>query len=286
MVYSCSPLFLCYLIRLFFFLHARPSKVIVAAAFSKFRYNFMVASFWQVLSHGATYPSIVFWFSFLGAPAGILASLFYHIIGRDSSRLYYPLPRDIFADSQCRFLLRIGCVVSMVCMGFVGRQTHFVFRHLVRRRRFHPTYIFLNDILITFCTTGLGLIGFLQFLKYPRVYVVIVFGYLFFSLTFQILIDYAAAAVKRYLPLSQVANLAIALTGIAGLVSCLYGMENVVLLKVSSGLLTSCFVLVHLKYIFAGVNLLGAKFIPGAVKFLDDHTSGMLKSSSSGSGFL
>jgi hypothetical protein len=57
-------------------------------------------------------------------------------------------------------------------------------------------------------------------------------------------------------------------------------------LKAGSGFLTASFILAHFKYIYAGVNLLGARFIPGAVRFLNDHPRNMPRSSSSRSGFL
>jgi hypothetical protein len=110
--------------------------------------------------------------------------------------------------------------------------------------------------------------------------------YVFIALVFQVMIDYAARIAKRYVPFSASLNVLAGLCGIGGAAACLFGMENGFFVRTGTGLLIGCFVLLHLKYIFAGANLLGGRFIPNAVRFLDDRMSSMPRSSSSDSGFL
>jgi hypothetical protein len=122
--------------------------------------------------------------------------------------------------------------------------------------------------------------------KYPRLYTLIFLNYICFTLFFHVLIDYAAANAKRYVPLSRGTNVFAAILGVIGAITSFGAMETAPFSKAGSGFLTASFVLAHLKYIYAGVNLLGARFIPGAIRFLDDRPPNMRRSSSSGSGFL
>jgi hypothetical protein len=246
----------------------------------------MLRSFGQIVTHAVTYPAIVFWFAFLGAPAGALSAVFCHLINSDPIALTFPTPTQLFEEEQCLFLLKVGCLVSTIAMGFVGHRTHVVFRHLARRRRCTHYFVIGNDFLVVCCVVGLCLVAFLPFLEYPRLYTVALLAYLFVALVFHVMIDYAAHVARRFVPYSIALDFMAAISGVAGAAACLFGMENVSLVRMGSGLLVACFVIVHLKYIFAGANLLGARFIPNAVRCLDDKILGMPRSSSSGSGFL
>jgi hypothetical protein len=125
----------------------------------------MLRAFTQIVGRAVTYPAIAFWFAFLGAPSGSLAALFYRILNQDRNAFAFPTPMQLFDDPQCLFLLKVGCTISMIAMGFVGRRTHVVFRHLACRRRCKHYFILANDLIVTFCLTGLGMVAFLPFLK-------------------------------------------------------------------------------------------------------------------------
>jgi hypothetical protein len=246
----------------------------------------MLHSLGQIVTNAVTYPAVVFWFAFLGAPAGSLSALFCHLLNNDPLTLTFPTPTQLFEEEQCIFLFRIGCLISTIATGFVGRRTHVVFRHLARRHRCTPFFLIANDFIVACCIVGLSVIAIVPFLTYTRVYTVTMLIYLSVAITFHVMIDYAAQIANRYVPYSIALNYVAGVCGLTGATGCLLGMNNVLLLRMGSALLTGCFVLVHLKYIFAGANLLGGRFIPNAVRFLEAKKSSMPRSSSSGSGFL
>jgi hypothetical protein len=199
--------------------------------------------------------------------------------------LAFPSPFKLFADGQCRVLIKFGCVVSMICMGFVGRRTHLATRHLIRRRGYPSFSLVANDSVIILCIVFLGLIAFLDLIAHPRLYAIVLLTYLALALSFQVMVDRAAACARRYVPLSDAITAVAALCGVAGAAACFSGFDAVPF-KLGTAGLTACFVLAHLKYVFAGANLLGGRFLPNTVRFMDDRAAGPPRSSSSGSGFL
>jgi hypothetical protein len=246
----------------------------------------MLRSFGEIISRAISYPAIAFWFSFLGAPSGTLGAVFNYMMGNKSASLVFPTPSEVLGNDQCRFFLRAGCAISLTGMGFVGRRVHVVLRHLVRRRRCHRACVILNDFLVVVSMMALGGLAILDFMTFPVVYGAIGLAYLFAALSFQILIDYAAATARRFVPMSQGINVVAGLMALGAAVTSLSTMESVLLARIGNALFMLAFVLVHLKYVFAGVNLLGAKFIPGIVRFYGERNVNVPRSSSSGSGFL
>jgi hypothetical protein len=246
----------------------------------------MNSGFLQALTRSLSYPPVVFWFAFLGAPSGVIAAIFYFLVSGAHFRLSFPTPGQLFVDGQCRALIKLGCAVSMVCMGFVGRRAHLAFRHLIRRRRCPAVSLIANDALVAVCITLLGVVAWLNFITNPRLYTVIVVAYLTLALVFQVAIDYAAACARRFVPLSNAVTATAALCEIGGVATCLYSVDRPLFVRLGTAALTASFVLAHLKYVFAGANLLGGRFLPNTVRFMEPPPGSIPRSSSSGSGFL
>jgi hypothetical protein len=124
-------------------------------------------------------------------------------------------------------------------MGFVGRRTYVVFRHLARRRRCRRGFVVANDVAVVSYISGLGVVSFHPFPVYPGAYTIGMLLYLFVALALQVLIDYAALIAKRYVPYSFALNVIAGIYGIGGATVCLFGTENISLVHTGSGLLTA-----------------------------------------------
>jgi hypothetical protein len=242
--------------------------------------------FSSIVGRAVSFPGVVFWFSFLGAPAGVLSAIFYHMVGCGSLQFRFPTAAELFTQDQYRPLLKAGNLISMVSMGIIGRRTHAVFRNLTRRRRCPYFVVCVNDFCVIFAMDSLALLSFLHLAASPNTYAIAGFCYLFFTLSFHALIDYGAASGKRYVPFSGTVNALAGITGVMGAFGCSANPELPYIHRIGSALLTLCLVLLHLKFIFAGANLLGNRFIPYAAKSTEKIVSPVPQSSSSETGFL
>jgi hypothetical protein len=226
---------------------------------------------WSSLGRGVQYPAIMFWIALAGFPTGLISGLI--VYERVTGTRRIPPVALVLAYSRSSMLCKIGGLLSAVGICCVGHRTHWFFKRLmdvsrhVRLRSTLRVFIALFDTTITLHVWSLVSILFLRFGRFPRSHLFFTVLYFISGISFHFSADYAAARTKRYVPLSFGINVLLAvLTGISGILFCL---ESARVFGLACFLEFVCFLLLHLKYMFVGVNLLGNQFIPGLLYRLE-----------------
>jgi hypothetical protein len=209
----------------------------------------------------------MFWLSFVGAPAGAIAGLLYWVAQRSSASFALPTPYQLFEDRQSRSLVKIGFFISLVSITFVGVRSHRMFSLLGCKGKRPHLCVKINDLTCLFCLVCLAAITILDCVAYCAVYIVFSLAYYIASLLFHILIDYGAAGANRVVDYSRAT---VGMAAVFGAFGAICPMSpNVAVRRLSTALLVASLLLIHIKYVHAGINLLGDGFIPALTKPID-----------------
>jgi hypothetical protein len=245
----------------------------------------MMRNLVTIARRATAFPAIAFWLSFLSAPASLISSVIHSCVIQSRPALRFPTFIELISNTECGPVLKIGFFLSSVAMLAVGHRANRFFRSLCRTRRVHQIFHVLVDLAMSLAIVALLAMAFLQYLLHPLVHGVATVLYFVASLTFHSLIDFGALRCRHYVPMSSAMNVLIAVTGAAAATMFTICDPDSVGMQLSSFVQCACFALIHLKYIFAGSNLLQGNFVPGAVREFNRKLGQLPSSSSSESGF-
>ena len=229
-----------------------------------------------------SFPAIFFWLAFIGIPAGLISGLIFSAF--EQSR--FLIPTLVFLLSQPgSFLVRAGLLTSFAGLCVVAYVSHNFYSKILTRvspqsefRNTMRAILVIIDISISLHVLCLFLIAIISFNCHKAIFSFLVFLYLVSGVTFHMLVDHIATKLRTYVPISNGLSIcAVVLVVSCGLVFSIgSGLEGA---KGFAYGLASLFqygamLILSLKILFVGVNILGGQFLPGIARKLTANNEG------------
>lgn len=225
------------------------------------------------------FPQVAFWMAIIVGPTVILASVFIHFIVRSKSMPLFPTIDIIFQEEPMASVARWGNCISAFSFIFVCYTCHkFIYRIKVKnpQSKILKPFLIVSDSFSVVMILMQFLLSFILEKNHQKLFYAVLISYFMVSISFYVCIDYFSTKIRKSSTASWGIDVIVGFAALFALMFLILGNGlDIMAFCVSLGGFCECliYVFLHVKVIFVGIIVLGARFLPSNFEALRRNSS-------------